>query len=425
VTGEEDVFLERAPKVERMPIRVKAAKTDAEIDDALWVRHEVFIIEDAKFGGKPLPHERLIDRFDGFPSTHNIVAYDGDEPVATMRLVKETKYGLPADSLYDFSDFRRQVTEEMRRATNGSEEARVPVFGSAGMLAIRGPWRRKRSVIRAMCKMAATVCHQSDATHILVAVNHETASMYKRLSFEPLSDKVWVERVGNYVVPLATPAERFVAWAFGAIPDTPLGGFKDSFERVVVLAGNELFRQGDTGRHAYIIETGTIRIVRCTPEGAEITLAHLGRGALFGELALIDEEPRSATAVASTDAELISLDRESFWEQVSSNPVPLRDVLKLLSTRIRALDDMVMVHAFAPAPRRLEFALKVAKVQTVPDRKDERNLIFHGGPAAIASSAAVGIEEARSFLDDCSAQGLLEYTSRNIRFLHPPTAKHA
>ena len=44
-----------------MAIRLKVAKTPEEIDDALWVRHEVFIVEDGKFGGKPMAGKRMMD----------------------------------------------------------------------------------------------------------------------------------------------------------------------------------------------------------------------------------------------------------------------------------------------------------------------------------------------------------------------------
>ena len=78
-----------------MAIRLKVAKTPEEIDDALWVRHEVFIVEDGKFGGKPAPDARMMDRFDALPDVYNIIAYDGDEPIATIRLTKENEIGLP------------------------------------------------------------------------------------------------------------------------------------------------------------------------------------------------------------------------------------------------------------------------------------------------------------------------------------------
>ncbi len=80
-----------------MAIRIKIAKTQREVDDALWVRHEVFVVEDGKFGGKPLPDARIIDRFDAFPHVWNIIAYDGDEAIATIRVTRENQLCIPAE----------------------------------------------------------------------------------------------------------------------------------------------------------------------------------------------------------------------------------------------------------------------------------------------------------------------------------------
>ena len=92
-----------------MAIRITVASSQQEIDDALWVRHEVFVVEDGKFGGKPLPDARIIDRFDAFPHVWNIIAYDGAEPIATIRLTRENQLGLPAEKYYDFGEYRKSA----------------------------------------------------------------------------------------------------------------------------------------------------------------------------------------------------------------------------------------------------------------------------------------------------------------------------
>ena len=57
-----------------MPIKIKIAESSREIDDALWLRHEVFVIEDGKFGGQPLHGHRLVDRFDALRDVYHVVA---------------------------------------------------------------------------------------------------------------------------------------------------------------------------------------------------------------------------------------------------------------------------------------------------------------------------------------------------------------
>lgn len=389
-----------------MPIKIKIARSPKEIDDALWLRHEVFVIEDGKFGGKALHGHRMVDRFDAFPSVFHVIAYDGSDPVATMRLVKDSAGGLPADELYDFDRYRRRALLETRE----------PVFGSAGMLAIRNQWRRRRDVIRAMFRMAATVCKREGATHILVAVNHETAGMYQRLGFTPLGEKVWNEEIENHIVPLAGSTEQFVAWAFQGLPDTPLSPFQDSFERMVFRAGETIFEAGDIGEHAFVVDSGEVRISRSRESGEELTLAIFTRGDMFGELALLDDQPRSAAAVASADSELMTLDRATFQAQIHSHPERSSSLFRMIASRMRAMDELALVLAFAGPGQRLEFAMEIARQQAIPDRNDPDRVLFHGGPDELARMAAVTEPEARRFIEGLASAGILSLTPRHISF---------
>lgn len=406
-----------------MPIRIKLARSPKEIDDALWLRHEVFVIEDGKFGGKPVPGHRLVDHFDAFPSVYHVVAYENAEPVATMRLVKDSEAGLPVDELYDFGEYRQRASADL--ATLGPEwQGRdTPVFGSAGMLAIRGPWRRRRDVIRAMFRMAATVCQGYGASHVVVVVNFETAGMYRRLGFTELCDKIWNEEIGNHVIPLAGTTKQFIGWALGDLPDTALSSFKDSFERLVLRSGELIFSEGDIGEHAYVIETGEVRISRTRDGAQELTLAHLSRGDLFGELALLDDQPRAASASALVDSELMTLDRASFESQLHNHPERARRLFKVFASRMRSMDELAMVLAFAHPAQRLEFALEAARKQATPDRSKPAELVFRGGPKELALMAAVDEQVTRQYLDTAMAGGRLSFSERHISFLPDAAAR--
>lgn len=400
-----------------MPIHIKLAKNAKEIDDALWLRHEVFVIEDGKFGGRPLHGHRLVDRFDAFPSAYHIVAYEDGEPVATMRLLKDSDLGMPVDELFDFSSYRADALSGDIPASSRPGGNALPVqFGSAGMLAIRSQWRRRRDVIRAIFRMAATVCHRYETTHILVAVNYETAGMYRRLGFTQLSDKIWIEEIGNHIIPLIGTTEQLVQWAFAGLPETALSAFQDSFERMVFRAGETVFREGDSGEHAFVVDSGEIRIARQTAAGDELTLTHLKRGELFGELALIDWQPRSASATVVTDSELMTLDRETFQAQLRTNPDHCQHLFRVFSERVRAMDELAMVLAFAPARQRLDFALEVARQQASPDRANPGQFVYRGGPREFALLAAVDEEAALKFLQHAAEDSTLEFSQRHITF---------
>ena len=402
-----------------MAIRITVARNAKEIDDALWLRHEVFVIEDGKYGGKVLPGSRMVDRFDAFPNIFNIVTYDGDEPIATIRLIKESGCGLPADELFDFSNYRASVID-IRKEPKGEildlTPSLPPVFGNAGMLAIRKPWRRRRDVIRAMFRMSAAICRSNGATHLLVVVNHETMAMYRRLGFKALSDKFWVDEIENYVVPLAASTETFLEWALGGLTDSPLMPFEDSFERQVLREGEVLFEEGDVGDDAYIVESGHIRISRKYEQGQELVLTHLIAGDLFGENALVDNHPRSATATATSDTELITLSRHAFLRDLHGNPERSQELFKIFSGRIRRMDELAIMLAFAPNDQRLEFALQVVRRRALADRKDPDVRVFRGGCEEFARIAAVETTEAEEYLRNLAQTGELEFTAKNIIF---------
>ncbi|HPC36565.1 MAG TPA: cyclic nucleotide-binding domain-containing protein [Candidatus Marinimicrobia bacterium] len=84
--------------------------------------------------------------------------------------------------------------------------------------------------------------------------------------------------------------------------------------------GEPIFRMGDPGLGMYIIVNGAVEIVE-EPENGEIAkLAELGKGAFFGDLALLDEEPRSASAIAMVDSDIIGFFRPDLMDLVYRKP---------------------------------------------------------------------------------------------------------
>lgn len=404
-----------------MPIKIKVANSSPEIDDTLWLRHEVFVVEDGKFGGHPMRTERLVDRFDALLDVFHVVAYEGAEPIAAMRLVKETGAGMPAEDLFDFSDYKRTAEQEYHASSGASddEDKKLPPirYGSAGMLAIRSNWRRRRDVIRSMFRMAATITRFNDVTHLLVVVNYETAGMYRRLGFTQLAEKIWNEEIGNFLVPLAGTSQQFVQWAHGNIPDTPLTPFKDSFTRWVFRAGEEIFREGEMGEQAFIVASGEVRITRRRENSESLTLAQLDRGSIFGELALIDDLARSATATAVGDCELIALDRTSFLSELESRPALALQLFKVFTQRIRNTSELAIVLAYSEPLQRMEFTFELAKKQARKDDKQTGEQVFRGGPAEFALMAGIDEPQAIEYLQSRVQDGSITFSTRHISFI--------
>lgn len=100
-------------------------------------------------------------------------------------------------------------------------------------------------------------------------------------------------------------------------------------------ARETLFWMGDAADDFYVIISGKVAILYPDSDGKEITLAILGRGEFFGEVALLDGGPRTATARATTDASLLCLTREAFHSFLRTSPSASLHLIQMLGRRQR------------------------------------------------------------------------------------------
>lgn len=110
-------------------------------------------------------------------------------------------------------------------------------------------------------------------------------------------------------------------------------------------AGTVITQIGDAGDSFFIIIDG-MAAVR-TPVGAG---SQLQPGDCFGEMSLVDGEPRSATIVATTDLRLLVVDRAHFWRLLDETPELMRRILTILSRRVRGLEQTIRAILQGPKP---------------------------------------------------------------------------
>lgn len=99
-------------------------------------------------------------------------------------------------------------------------------------------------------------------------------------------------------------------------------------------AGAPVFEQGDTGDSMYMIRSGRIELFTVAPDGRKHSLTVLGEASAFGEMALLTGEPRSATAIAVSDAVLLRMNIDTFQELVDEYPSFSAYFIRLLSQRL-------------------------------------------------------------------------------------------
>ncbi|MEO0236953.1 MAG: Crp/Fnr family transcriptional regulator [candidate division WOR-3 bacterium] len=103
--------------------------------------------------------------------------------------------------------------------------------------------------------------------------------------------------------------------------------------------GEVLFREGEIGDEMYLIKSGKIKIVQKIGDEMKV-LAVLSEGDFFGEMALIDGSPRSATAIAEGDTELITFDKVAFRKKIGEEPL-IEYIITELSKRLRRADEQI------------------------------------------------------------------------------------
>lgn len=118
-----------------------------------------------------------------------------------------------------------------------------------------------------------------------------------------------------------------------------------------------LFYQDDPGDAAYVVRSGEIAILLTTLDGRELVINELHPGECFGELALLTNEPRSASALARKDSEIVILPRAEFLSELERQPKLMRHVLEVTAQRLRASTERERALAFFDAPARLAHIL--------------------------------------------------------------------
>lgn len=108
-------------------------------------------------------------------------------------------------------------------------------------------------------------------------------------------------------------------------------------------AGDTIFEEGDAGDRLYVVTSGLVQISKKGPRG-DVPIGYVGAGEVFGELALIDDEPRMGTARAVTDVECVVLSAAGFQRmRDQANPF-LKEILGVLSRNVRSLAGDWMEH---------------------------------------------------------------------------------
>ena len=109
----------------------------------------------------------------------------------------------------------------------------------------------------------------------------------------------------------------------------------DILDRKVLQAGASIFREGDEGTRAYLVQSGEIEIWRAV-DGGKKRLGVIGPGGIFGEMALIDRSPRMASATALTDTTVVVVSDRMFEDKLKKTDPFVAGLLRILVRHVRS-----------------------------------------------------------------------------------------
>ena len=160
--------------------------------------------------------------------------------------------------------------------------------------------------------------------------------------------------------------------AFRQLPANTLEQIRSYAIRKRVQRGTVIFAKGDPGSSVMAVLDGSVRISVPTINGHEVVLAQVSRGEVFGELAVIDGQPRSANAIAVENCELMVIERGNFLPFILSYPGVAINLLELVSARLRQSNEQIEDVMFTGLQVRLARAilklLKTTKCDVGPLR---------------------------------------------------------
>jgi CRP/FNR family cyclic AMP-dependent transcriptional regulator len=177
-----------------------------------------------------------------------------------------------------------------------------------------------------------------------------------------------------------------------------------------------LFHKDQPGDALYIVASGHVRIFLPAARGEELTVEVAGPGDVFGELALLDGRPRSASAETLEDTTVQVLSREEFQRYLTATPRFAASLIELLSARLRQITEYAESLAFLDIHGRVARALlQLAERHGVDHQGVE--IDFDMTQAELASMVGATRERVNRALASFRAQGLIELRGKKIALL--------
>jgi CRP/FNR family transcriptional regulator len=184
-------------------------------------------------------------------------------------------------------------------------------------------------------------------------------------------------------------------------------------------AGTRVFHEGDSSDACYIVSEGSFRVTREHSDGRAITLATLGPGEIFGELAMLDGDRRSASAESITDGTLLALPANDVRSLLSRNPEIALKLVAGLVRRLRAANARLSRQSFQTVPSRVAGILLQLSRDAQGEDGEEVEVTIRMNQTDLAQLAGTSRESVSRFLAELERAGVVRSGRGRVTVLQP------
>ncbi|HJL17823.1 MAG TPA: Crp/Fnr family transcriptional regulator [Sandaracinaceae bacterium LLY-WYZ-13_1] len=176
--------------------------------------------------------------------------------------------------------------------------------------------------------------------------------------------------------------------------------------------GEVLFREGEAGELMYVLQAGSVRITKAV-KGEEKTLAILGPGEFFGEMAILNAKPRTATAVVEQRSKVLVLGARTFEQMVVSNAEIAVRLIQKLARRLDSANELIEVLMHRDPKARVILGLS-REAQFLGERREDGSVRVPMSPEELAEQVGLSEPETREVLKRLERLSIVEVADEGL-----------
>ena len=208
---------------------------------------------------------------------------------------------------------------------------------------------------------------------------------------------------------------------FRNMPPEMLRQLATHLQQVSFRAGRDIFHEGDPGSAMFIVLSGTVRIYIPSAGGRDVVLAVHRDGDIFGEMALLDNGPRSASAQTIDPAQMLRLNASDFDSVLDEHPEAARAIIEVLVERLRQTNQSIQDAYLLDVPGRLARRLLLIADEHGRDADDGREIGLRLSQQELANMIGASRVAVNKQLQAWRQRGIVNVNRQRISILDPET----